>query len=235
MTTVFSTTRQPRTDGMPNREWPLPLNQPNQFDGLELLAQLEPASLPVCVLDPQYRGVLDKMRYGNEGVNRGRARSALPQMSEETISNFIARIASALIPSGHLFLWVDKYHLCTGIGPWVEREQLEVVDLITWNKGRIGMGYRTRRSAEYLLVAQKLPKRAKGVWQRHDIPDVWTESVPRLGAVHPKPVGLQAALIEAVTDPGGVVLDPAAGSYSVLTAARQVGRQFLGCDVVDVS
>lgn len=34
----------------------------------------------------------------------------------------------------------------------------------------------------------------------------------------------------AVTDPGDGVLDPAAGSYSVLTAAQPAGRQFLGCD-----
>ena len=55
----------------------------------------------------------------------------------------------------------------------------------------------------------------------------------RLGAVHPKPVGLQAALIEAVTDPGDIVLDPAAGSYSVLAAAQRMGRRFLGCDIAD--
>ena len=51
--------------------------------------------------------------------------------------------------------------------------------------------------------------------------DVWIEPLARLGAVHPKPVGLQSALIEAVTDPGDVVLDPAAGSYSTLTAAQR--------------
>jgi len=44
-------------------------------------------------------------------------------------------------------------------------------------------------------------------------------------------VNLQARLIEAVTDPGDVVIEPAAGSYSAMTAAHQVGRQFLGCDI----
>ena len=48
---------------------------------------------------------------------------------------------------------------------------------------------------------------------------------------HPTPVNLQAALIEAVTQAGDVVVDPAAGSYSALAAAHQAGRQFLGCDV----
>ena len=233
--TVFSNSRAERDETTIAPAWPLPLNQPNLFDGEQLLGSLEPGSVPVCIFDPQFRGVLDKMQYGNEGVNRGRARSALPQMDAAAIGRFIRGIDAALSPSGHLILWVDKFHLCSGIGGWTEGLHLEIVDLVTWNKGKIGMGYRTRRSAEYAMILQKRPKRVKGVWQRHDIPDVWTEPAVRLGAVHPKPVELQAALIEAVTDPGDVVLDPAAGSYSVLTAALQVGRQFLGCDIVDAA
>ena len=212
-------------------DWPLPLNQRNQCDGRELLAALAPESIPLCIFDPQYRGLLDNMRYGNEGVSRGRGRSGLLQMSEQTIGEFISGITFALIPSGHPFLWTDKFHLCTGVGTWVGDCGLEVVDLVTWNKDRIGMGYRTRRVGEYLLIMQKPPKRAEGVWQSDDIPDVVTEKVERVGNVHPKPVDLQARLIEAVTNPGDVVLDPAAGSYSVMTAAHQVGRQFLGCDI----
>ena len=228
--TVFGTTRTPKPNAQPTAGWPLPLNRRNQSDGLELLSALEPESIPLCIFDPQYRGILDKMQYGNEGVSRGQRRSGLPQMSEETIGEFIAGIATALIPSGHLFLWVDKFHICTGVEPWFGEFGLEIVDLITWNKAKMGMGYRTRRYGEYLVVAQKVPIRAKGVWQRHNIPDVWTESVEDQYA-HAKPVILQAALIEAVTDPEDVVLDPAAGGYSVLEAAHWVGRNFIGCDI----
>ncbi len=181
--------------------WPLPLNQRNQCDGLELLAALKPESIPLCIFDPQYRGVLDKMRYGNEGVSRGRRSSGLPQMSEETIGEFIAGISAALIPSGHLFLWVDKFHLCKGITAWLGDSGLEIVDLVTWDKSRIGMGYRSRRKAEYLLILQKPPTRVGPGWQHDDIPDFVTEKVQRVKNVHPKPVYLQARLIEAVTDP----------------------------------
>ena len=229
--TSSTTTRFPQSAVTQAAHWPLPLNQRNQCDGLELLETLEPESIPLCIFDPQYRGVLDKMRYGNEGVSRGRRRSELLQMSEETISEFINGISAALAPSGHLFLWTDKFHLCTGVGAWLEGCSLEIVDLVTWNKGRMGMGYRTRRVAEYLLILQKPPTRVGAGWQRDDIPDVVTEKVERVKNVHPKPVHLQARLIEAVTDPGDVVLDPAAGSYSVMTAAHQAGRQFLGCDI----
>ncbi len=37
------------------------------------------------------------------------------------------------------------------------------------------MGYRTRRRAEYCIILQKQPRRAKGVWKTHNIPDVIQE------------------------------------------------------------
>lgn len=209
----------------------LKLNTRMKMDGLRLLSKLPADSVPVAFLDPQYRGVLDKLAYGNEGRSRGRARCALKQMPEETIVRFARGCADALMPSGHLFLWMDKFHLCTGFSGWLDGTPLEVVDLLTWNKGRLGMGYRTRRTSEHLAVLQKKPKRAKGVWRNRRIPDVWLEEAPRNGHAHAKPVGLQGELIAAVSDAGDLVIDPAAGSFSVLEACRLQGRNFLGCDL----
>ena len=157
-------------------------------------------------------------------------RSALPQMDEETILEFITLIAKVLIPSGHLFLWVDKFHLCTGVTSWLP-DNLRLVDMIVWNKAKMGMGYRTRRQCEYCVIIQKLPVRAKGVWTIHNIPDIIEE---KCGKSHPhsKPVGMQARLIEAVSNPGDVILDPAAGGFSVLKACSETGRTFLGGDLV---
>jgi site-specific DNA-methyltransferase (adenine-specific) len=127
-------------------------------------------------------------------------------------------------------LWIDKFHLCEGVQHWMEGTSLDLVDLVVWNKQRMGMGYRSRRVSEYLLVVQKRPRRAKGVWSLHNIPDVWDEKLATRHA-HGKPVGLQARLIESVTNSGDVVLDPAAGSFSVMDACGRTGRRFLGCDV----
>ncbi len=202
-----------------------------KMDGLDFLARLPDEAVPLAFLDPQYRGVLDKLAYGNEGVKRGRARAALRQMDEQAITGFIQAIDRVLAASGHLFLWLDKFHLCSGIAPWLAGTRLTVVDLITWDKERMGMGYRTRRQSEYLVVLQKAPRRAKGVWTLHDIPDLWRERAERGRHAHRKPVGLQAKLIAAVSNPGDVVIDPAAGSFSVLEACQQQGRRFLGCDI----
>ena len=202
-----------------------------KMDGLNFLSMIQPAAVPVAFFDPQYRGVLDKLSLGNEGQTRGKRRAALEHMTEIDISHFVRGIDRALMPSGHLFLWVDKFHLCQGVRQWLDRTTLDIVDLMTWDKGTFGMGYRTRRRAEYCIILQKRPLRAKGVWKTHTIPDVVQERVPQ--AVHPhiKPVGLQGALMAAVSNKGDFVIDPAAGSFSVMQAACALGRNFLGCDL----
>lgn len=203
------------------------------MNGLDLLEQIPTEMIRVAFFDPQYRGVLDKMSYGNEGSGRGKSRAALPQMTEETIQLFIRKIERVLCPNGYLFLWIDKFHLVEGIQSWlIETSSLSVVDMITWDKQRIGMGYRSRRKSEYLLVVQKHPKQAKITWKLHNIPDVWSEKVIDRQHTHAKPIELQKQLILATTRPGDIVLDPASGGYSVLEACMQVGRDFIGSDLI---
>lgn len=206
-------------------------NMRNQGDGMDLLRSISSKEAAIVIFDPQYRGVLDKLAYGNEGAARGAARVALAQMTEDVIRLFIQEIARVLRPSGHLFLWVDKFHLCEGTSSWTRGTELECVDMITWDKGKFGNGYRTRRQAEYILVWQNPPKRAKGVWMDHAIPDVWCERIGTKEHPHQKPLMLQQRLIRAVSDPGDLVVDPAAGSFSVLQAARAEKREFLGTDL----
>ena len=202
----------------------------NKADGLNLLTSLPKQSIKTAFFDPQYRGVLDKLSYGNEGTKRGQARCSLSQMDEPTIKRFIREIDRVLLPSGHLFLWVDKFHLCQGVLPWLIDTDLNLVDMIVWDKGRIGMGYRTRRKSEYLIVLQKKPVKAKGYWNIHNIPDVWMEKVVKTHP-HSKPIELQKQLILATTSEGDWVLDPASGGYSVFSACEGLNRNFIGGDI----
>lgn len=209
------------------------LNQKLDICGLKLLSQIQNESIALAFFDPQYRGVLDKMKYGNEG-ERQKGRSMLYQMSEEMICEFVHEIYRVLKPSAYLMLWIDKFHLCEGVHGWLENTTFQSVDLITWDKGKMGMGYRTRRQSEYLLVLQKKPIKAKGTWNLHNIRDVWSEKLSREQAgLHPhsKPRGLQKALILSCTQEGDVVLDPASGSFSVLECCKEIKRNFIGTDL----
>lgn len=55
---------------------------------------------------------------------------------------------------------------------------------------------------------------------------------PNEGGLHPtqKPVRLMQALIELTTQPGQLIFDPFCGSGSTLVAARNLNRNYIGCD-----
>ncbi len=207
------------------------INRNLKMNGLDLLDLIPSQTVKTSFFDPQYRGILNKLNYGNEGKSREKRRCELEQMDESTIIEFIDEISRCLVPSGHLFLWIDKFHLCEGVSHWFKKADLSIVDLITWEKSRIGMGYRTRRKSEYLMVLQKKPNRAKGVWTIHNIPDVMQEAVNTKEHPHTKPLILQQRLIEATSKEGDLILDPAMGSGSVLLACKNINRNFIGCDL----
>lgn len=203
------------------------LNEPNIGDGLKMLRAMRTGIGALVIMDPQYRGILDKLSYGNEG-ERQQERSQLPQMTDILIHRIISEVERVLRPSRYCLLWCDKRDLCQGT---FKTPSLPIVDLIVWEKPRIGMGYRTRRKSEYLLVMQKPPILARATWSDHALADVWSEDVGT-GHPHAKPEGLMQRLIAATTKPGETVIDPSAGGYSVMRAAHAAGRQFLGTDLL---
>lgn len=205
---------------------------PNLGCGLALCAALPEGSVRAAVFDPQYRGVLDHLGYGNEGA-RQKGRASLQAMDDATIVRFLQALDRVLAPDGYLFLWVDTFHAVQGVGPWLVGLDLSPVDAFVWDKGRMGMGYRLRRQSEHCIVCQKAPRRAKATWTDHGIPDVVREIVPRgVGHPHRKPLAITQRLLGAVTSPGDAVIDPAAGGFTTLAAVRALGdRVFWGTDL----
>jgi site-specific DNA-methyltransferase (adenine-specific) len=197
-------------------------------DALALLGSLSNCCTPLVFLDPQYRGVLDKLKYGNEGA-RQKGRFNLPPMTSGYIDACCREAARVLTPSGYLLRWTDTFHLCEG--DHLRVVELKCVDLIAWDNLRPGNGYRSRRRGDYLLVLQKPPLAAKKTWRDHGIPSRWPEKVDRTIHPHSKPLGLITRLIGAVTQLGDLVVDPAAGSFVVMRAANLLGRDFVGCDI----
>ncbi len=174
-------------------------NEKHIMNGLQLLDNIKPNSIPVVFFDPQYRGILDKLSYGNEG-KRQIKRAKLEQMDDKTIISFIKKIDNVLMETGHLFLWIDKFHLCQGIQPWINETGLVIVDMIVWDKVRMGMGYRTRKQTEYLSILQKPPIRAKDIWKTRNIRDFWSEKINDKTHPHQKPQELKVELIATVTN-----------------------------------
>jgi site-specific DNA-methyltransferase (adenine-specific) len=209
----------------------LKFNQRQKMNGIDLLSKIDNDVAKAIFFDPQYRGILDKQKYGNEGLLRDKRRCNLEQMSEELITEFINQINRVLMPSAYLFLWIDKFHLCEGVSSWFSDTALQMVDLMIWEKPNIGMGYRTRNKCEFLLILQKRPIKAKATWTIHNIPNVWKERVITKIHPHTKPLEMQKILINATTNEEDIVIDPAMGSGSVLQSCLETNRIFIGCDI----
>jgi site-specific DNA-methyltransferase (adenine-specific) len=201
-------------------------------DALDLLRSLSDGEIAMAFLDPQHRSVLNKLAYGNEG-SRQKERVRLPQMSDDYIDRCCREIARALAPSSYLMLWTDVFRLCEAYHCQL-KDVLDCVDLISWDDERIpgGNGCRSRRCGGYLIVLQKPPRRARATWRDRGIRDHWSEKVDRRIHPHIKPIELITRLIGAVTRVGDLVLDPAAGSFTVMHATQALGRNFVGCDLI---
>lgn len=204
-------------------------NTAQRGDALELLRSLPGACTRLVFFDPQHRENLDKLKYGNEGA-RQIERCLLPAMSSEYIDTCCREMARTLMPSGHLMLWQNAFGLVQGHHLRIV-DVLQCVDLIAWDNQAMGMGYRARRRGDYLVILQKPPIKAKATWRDHGIPDRWVEKINRKLHPHIKPIGLITRLIGAITSPGDLIVDPAAGSFAVMQAAHQLGREFIGCDL----
>jgi site-specific DNA-methyltransferase (adenine-specific) len=77
-------------------------------DSLALLRSLPDHCTPLVFFDPQYRGVLDKLKYGNEGA-RQRGRFNLPAMTDGYIDACCREAARVLRPSGYLLRWTIRF------------------------------------------------------------------------------------------------------------------------------
>ncbi len=205
-------------------------NVAQRGDALAPLRSLpDQCGTPLVFFDPQYRKVMDKLKLGNEGARQKR-RFELPQMASEYIDTCCCEAARVFRPSGYLIQRSDTFRLGEGYHLHIA-DALKCVDLITWDNQRQGQGHRARRRGSYLLVLQKPPIKAKATRRDRKIPDRWVEKVDRKLHPHIKPIGLISALIDAITEPGELVVDPAAGSFIVMHAAHQLGREFIGCDI----
>jgi site-specific DNA-methyltransferase (adenine-specific) len=199
-------------------------------DALALLQSLPEQCTPLAFFDPQHRDNLDKLKFGNEG-SRQRERCMLPQMTSEYIDECCREAARVLKPSGYLMKWSNAFQVGTAAHLRLA-DVLQCVDIIAWDNLRISNGKRSRRRGDYVVALQKSPIVARASWRtRPCIPDRWPEKVDRKLHPHIKPIRLISALIEATTQPGDLVVDPAAGSFVVMHAARQLGRDFIGCDI----
>ena len=132
---------------------------------------------------------------------------------------------------------------CSGGGPdpqfarwslWLA-EVFSFCQMVIWDKGPIGMGWKYRRSYETVLVASKPGASMRWYDDSHRIENV-IRDIRKLiptAADHPtpKPVALAEHFIRLHTREGDTVLDPFMGGGSTLLAARNLKRRAIGIEL----
>ncbi len=131
-------------------------------------------------------------------------------------------------PSGSVLMFCD-WRMFATLQPAVESAGLRFQNLIVWDKQNMGLGTGFRAQHELVLHF------TVGAPAYHDKS---TGNVLRAKRVHAtkrehqtqKPVDLLQSLVRVVTPPGGMVLDPFAGSGSTGVACVTEGRRFVGIE-----
>lgn len=138
-----------------------------------------------------------------------------------------------LMKDGASALVFTDWRMITSLAPALESTGLQFRNLIVWDKGNPGLGNGFRPQHEIILHYVK----GKGNYYSQSIGNVIKSkrilSDNRLHQTQ-KPTDLLGKLVEVVTKPGDLILDPFFGSGSTGEAALKLGRSIIGIEKSEV-
>jgi site-specific DNA-methyltransferase (adenine-specific) len=198
-------------------------------DFLQHVGELSSGSVDVLLTDPPYGADYKSGRRWASSHRRIEGDESLDSALRLTVSA-VRALLPALSDSGHVLVfcrWKEEPQLREALA---EIEELELRGSLIWVKNEPGMGdlKGTFGPAHERILHLARPSAE----MRIRIGDVITAA--RLVSKHhptEKPVELLSTLIEALSEPGDLVVDPFAGSASTLRAAVASGRNAWGCEL----
>lgn len=133
-----------------------------------------------------------------------------------------------LVPGGNLLAFIDWRQYPTLYG-CIESCNLQIINMVVWDKQVFGMGNGFRNQHELILHASAGTPR---VFDR-SVPNVIGSKRIASSDLHPteKPVDLMQELVRVVSDTGETVLDPFMGSGTTLIACERMGRRGIGIEL----
>jgi DNA modification methylase len=193
-----------------------------------------------AITDPPYNVKIDG-HARMAGSNHREFKMGSGEMSSEAFTEFLTEafglLVSASVDGSLHFVFMDWRHLEEILAAG-KAAYTELKNLVVWNKTVGGMGSFYRSQHELVLVfksgtAPHTNNVNLGMYGRYRT-NVWNHPSVNIGpnrtellAIHPtvKPVALIADAIRDCTEPGDLVLDPFAGSGTILLAAENTWRR----------
>ena len=194
-------------------------------DCREILPQLQRPLAHAVVTDPPFFMPAQQYAGRDTSWQRSWADTSILATWWDVIA---AALTPLVMPDGHFLVFCDDASYPVFYPAVYTR--WPNIGCLTWDKGRPGMGTAWRASTELIIAARG----RSAYWSGGAAGSVlrFPPVSPAL-RVHPvdKPEPLLRALIEPITPPGGLVLDPFAGAGSTLIAARSLGRRAIGIEL----
>jgi len=205
-----------------------------QGDALVEMKEIEDESVDAVITDPPY---FLTSKEGESGVREGKGDWDKAENYQEIVDFNRAWITEAkriLKKNGVIFVTGTLHNIFT-IGHLLKEQDFYIVRDIVWVKPFIQRQvnlYTLAPAHEIILWARKGTESLCNLTEVTR--DVW-EVAPKAKFGHPaeKPEALIRKIVEMGTDPGQTILDPFAGSGTVLEVAKQLKREFIGIELDD--
>ena len=190
-------------------------------DCREVLSSLPDSMADAVVTDPPYNAI-NRVSGGLRSFDKGTADSAvidIPRLASEFLR----------VSRGSIYVWCsdEQYTAWT----MAFKESGITTRICAWWKSNPSPmnGQHLWLSALELCV---FARKNNATFFRHCAAPIWKgPSEQIVGHPTPKPVWLVREQIEASVAPGGIVLDPFAGSGSTLRAAKDAGCRAIGIEI----
>lgn len=205
-------------------------------DALDVMETLADRSVDTVLTDPPYSsgGRRENARSIRRSMTRSVADDDWIRGDGMSTAGFVwfnrlcgLEYRRLLVPGGHLLAFMD-WRMAVHLAAAYETADFRQHPTLVWDKTYFGMGAVFRNQYELIVHMSAGNPRPP---QRRDVGNV-LRCAPVRSETHPneKPVPLLQTLLSVVASPGGVVLDPMAGSGSTLFAARMLGLKAIGVE-----
>ena len=211
-------------------------------DCLNLLGDLEPESIDLCVFDPPY-GIGDTQLHHKEKAWKKSAEEwdkfASVKEQKDLYSRVYEKIWKLLKPTGNIITF-GSYHSIYLCGDILQSScNAHIVNSIVWYKDNAMFNVNRCsliESCEHMIWAAKSKdfyfdyERSKRYNGGTQLRNVWTSSITktseRIGHPHQKPLWLLSRIVDICCPSDGVVLDPMCGSATTAIVCEARGLKY---------
>jgi len=192
-------------------------------DCLHLIRDIDDNSIDMALFDPPY-STPTVASFGRK-VNKRLSDLSIQEFYFAEIKKELERVMTEDAP---LFIFCDDIYYAVLVGLFYDWKQ---INLLIWDKKRIGMGKPFRKRHELLFYANRGTPTVNGTMSH--IPTILEFPLTKQYHGAEKPVGLCELLIAEFCPVGGTVLDLFMGSGTTGVASKNLGRNFTGVELDD--